>query len=99
MGFGWGRTQNVLWRLRTGAFERVWPNRGVLLIGTNNLTGTENARSNTPEEIVESIDAIRSEIRGRSPDSRIILMAILPRGQTPDSPLRAAIQNTNPLLA
>jgi lysophospholipase L1-like esterase len=99
MGFGWDRTQNVLWRLRQGEFEGLTPKWVVLLIGTNNLTGTENARSNTPEEIVESIDAIRSEIRGRSPDSRIILMAILPRGQTPDSPLRAAIQNTNRLLA
>jgi lysophospholipase L1-like esterase len=99
MGFGWDRTQNVLWRLRQGEFEELTPKWVVLLIGTNNLTGTENARSNTPEEIVEGIDAIRGEIHKRSPDSRIILMAILPRGPMPDSPLRAAIQNTNRLLS
>jgi lysophospholipase L1-like esterase len=69
------------------------------MIGTNNLTGTENARSNTPEEIVEGIDAICREIRKSSPDSHIILMAILPRGQAPDSSLRAPIQKTNQLLS
>jgi lysophospholipase L1-like esterase len=99
MGFGWDRTQNVLWRLRQGEFEGLTPKWVVLMIGTNNLTGTENARSNTPEEIVEGIDTIRSEIRRRSPDSRIILMAILPRGPKPESPLRALIQNTNRLLS
>jgi lysophospholipase L1-like esterase len=99
MGFGWDRTQNVLWRLRQGEFEGLTPKWVVLMIGTNNLTGTENARSNTPEEIVEGIDAIRREIRRRSPDSRIILMAILPREQSPDGPLRKQIQNTNRLLS
>jgi lysophospholipase L1-like esterase len=99
MGFGWDRTQNVLWRLRQGEFEGLTPKWVVLMIGTNNLTGTENARSNTPEEIVEGLDTIRSEIRRRSPDSRIILMAILPRGPKPESPLRALIQNTNRLLS
>ena len=99
MGFGSDRTQNVLWRLRQGEFEGLTPKWVVLMIGTNNFTGTENARSNTPEEIVEGIDAIRREIHGRSPDSRIILMAILPRDQKPDSSLRKQIQNTNRLLS
>ncbi|HEX4486390.1 MAG TPA: GDSL-type esterase/lipase family protein [Terriglobales bacterium] len=99
MGFGWDRTQNVLWRLRQGEFEGLTPKWVVLMIGTNNFTGTENARSNTPEEIVEGMDAICREIRKRSPESHIILMAILPRGQAPNSPLRAPIQKTNQLLS
>ena len=99
MGFGWDRTQNVLWRLRQGEFEGLAPKWVVLMIGTNNLTDTENARSNTPEEIVEGIDAICREIHKSSPDSHIILMAILPRGQTPDGPLRGPIQKTNQLLS
>jgi lysophospholipase L1-like esterase len=98
LGFGWDRTQNVLWRLRQGEFEALAPKWVVLMIGTNNLTGTEHARSNTPEEIVEGIEAIRREIHKRSPDSRIIVMAILPRGQAPNSPLRPLIQTTNQLL-
>jgi lysophospholipase L1-like esterase len=99
MGFGWDRTQNVLWRLRQGEFEGLNPQWVVLMIGTNNLTGTPNARASTPEEIVEGVDAIGREIRKRSPESHIILMAILPRGPQPNSPLREPIQKTNRLLA
>jgi lysophospholipase L1-like esterase len=99
MGFGWDRTQNVLWRLRQGEFQDLSPQWVVLAIGTNNLTGTENARANTPEEIVDGIDSIRREIYLRSPGSRIVLMGILPRGRRPNDPLRELIQNTNHLLA
>ena len=99
MGFGWDRTQNVLWRLRQGEFKGLHPQWVVLAIGTNNLTGTSNARANTPGEIVEGIAAICREIRHRSPESRIILMAIFPRGSQPSDPLRKPIQETNRLLA
>jgi lysophospholipase L1-like esterase len=99
LGFGWDRTQNVLWRLRQGEFDGLYPQWVVLLIGTNNLTGTEQARANTPQEIMEGIAAIIDEIRGRSPESHIVLMGILPRGQKPSDPLREPIQNTNRLLA
>ena len=99
MGFGWDRTQNVLWRLRQGEFDGLHPRWVVLNIGTNNLTGTSHARANTPKEIVEGINAIIQEVRRRSPESRIILMAIFPRGKKADSPLRDAIRKTNELLA
>jgi lysophospholipase L1-like esterase len=99
MGFGWDRTQNVLWRLRQGEFAGLSPKWVVLAIGTNNLTGTEHARASTPEEVVSGIADICREIHARSPQSRIVLMAIFPRGATPDNPLRASIQNTNQLLA
>lgn len=48
MGFGWDRTQNVLWRLRQGEFDGLRPRWVVLNIGTNNLTATSHARANTP---------------------------------------------------
>ena len=98
MGFGWDRTQNVLWRLRQGEFEGIHPAWVVLAIGTNNLTSTSNSRASTPEEIVDGISAICTEIHQRSPQSRIVLMAIFPRGSRPDNPYRAAIRNTNHLL-
>lgn len=68
MGFGWDRTQNVLWRLREGEFEGIHPRTVVINIGTNNLAGTANARSNSPEEIVQGILAIVGEVRRRSPE-------------------------------
>nr|WP_252263836.1 GDSL-type esterase/lipase family protein [Paracidobacterium acidisoli] len=99
LGFGWDRTQNVLWRLRQGEFEGLHPKWVVVNIGTNNLTGTSNARASTPEEIVEGVAAICSEVHERSPESHILLMGIFPRGPRADSPLRASIEETNRLLA
>jgi lysophospholipase L1-like esterase len=99
MGFGWDRTQNVLWRLQQGEFEGIRPRWVVLAIGTNNLMGTGNARANTPEEIAEAIAEICHEVHERSPESRIVLMAIFPRGAQADHFLRAPIAKTNQLLA
>lgn len=99
MGFGWDRTQNVLWRMREGEFEGLSPEWVVINIGTNNLTGTGNARANTPEEVVDGIAAICQEVHKRSPTSRIVVMAIFPRGAKADSPQRAPIQRTNALLS
>jgi len=99
LGFGWDRTQNVLWRLRQGELDGFAPRWVVLEIGTNNLTGTEHARANTPEEVAAGIDAIYADIRERLPRTRIALMAILPRGARPDDPLREPIRRTNSLLA
>jgi lysophospholipase L1-like esterase len=89
MGFGWDRTQNVLWRLENGEFEGIQPKVAVLLIGTNNLTGTGNARENTPAEIAEGIQAICSTIHSKAPRCRILLLGILPRSpQRYVSPIR-----------
>jgi lysophospholipase L1-like esterase len=98
MGFGWDRTQNVLWRLREGEFEGLHPKTVVLNIGTNNLTGTANARSNSPQEIVQGILAIVGEVRRRSPESRIIVMGVFPRGYGPGNDFRAPILKINELL-
>jgi lysophospholipase L1-like esterase len=99
LGFGWDRTQNVLWRLRAGELDGVAPREVILNIGTNNLTGSVNARANTPQEVVAGIAAIVAEIRKRTPKSRITLMAIFPRGALPGEPLRQPITETNRLLA
>ena len=99
LGFGWDRTQNVLWRLRQGEFDDLHPEYVVLNIGTNNLAGTANARTSTPAEVVDGISEICRLIHEKSPQSRILLMAIFPRGEAPDSPLREPIRRTNQLLA
>ena len=98
MGFGWDRTQNVLWRLRQGELSGITPQWVVLMIGTNNLTATDHARSNRPEEIVDGIGAVVDEVHRITPQSHVILMAILPRGERSDYRLRAPIAATNKLL-
>jgi len=99
MGFGWDRTQNVLWRLENGEFEGLAPKWVVLCIGTNNLTGTKNARENTPSEIVEGIIMICDKIQQRAPQAKLIVMGVLPRGEKAENPFRAKIKSINDLLA
>lgn len=92
LGYGWDRTENVLWRLRHGEFEHVSPKVVVLMIGTNNVP------LNTPDEIAAGIAAICDEIHQRSPASRILLLGIFPRGEKPDAN-RATIDAVNQRLA
>lgn len=98
LGFGWDRTQNVLWRLDHGEFEGLHPERVVINIGTNNFSGTKNARANTPAEVAEGIRQIILRVRSKSPSSKIVLMAVFPRDKTPDSPRRKLITELNTLL-
>lgn len=37
LGFGWDRTQNVIWRITHGELDHLDPNYIVLNVGTNNL--------------------------------------------------------------
>lgn len=99
LGFGWDRTQNVLWRLRQGEFDGLHPDWVVVNIGTNNLTGTSHARANTPEEIADGVTAILQEVHRRSPQSRIVLMGVFPRGARPDNPFRDPVAAINRILA
>jgi lysophospholipase L1-like esterase len=99
MGFGWDRTQNVLWRLDNGEFEGLRPKYVVLNIGTNNFSGTKNARASTPAEVAEGIKAICARIAAKSPETKIILMGVFPRGASPKDGFRPKITALNELLA
>ncbi|HEY0199277.1 MAG TPA: GDSL-type esterase/lipase family protein [Rhodanobacter sp.] len=99
LGFGWDRTQNVLWRIRQGELDGLAPQWVVIHVGTNNLTGTEHARANTPAEVAQGVEAVVAEVRQRLPQSKVILMAVMPRGHRADDGLRAPIAETNRLLA
>ena len=92
LGYGWDRTENVLWRLTHGEFEGVTPKVVVTMIGTNNVS------INTVDEIAAGIEAICAEIHRRSPATRILLLAIFPRGATPDA-TRAKVTDINRRIA
>lgn len=98
-GFGWDRTQNVLFRIAEGELDGLKPKAVVIHIGTNNLAGTKNARKNTPEEIAGAVTLIAGKVRGKCPGAKIILMAVFPRGEKPDNPYRAQIASINTALA
>ncbi len=92
LGFGWDRTENVLWRLTHGEFDGVSPKVVVALIGTNNI------EINTPDEIADAIAAICAELHRRSPATHILLLGLFPRGATPDA-ARARVDAVNGRIA
>ena len=99
LGFGYDRTQNVLWRLDHGEFDGLTPRWVVINIGTNNINSTSNARGNTPDEITDAIMAICNRVKAKSPESHIILMAVFPRGNSPADPFRTRIASINEALS
>jgi len=72
----------------------------VLLIGTNN-TGYERDTGqprNTTPEAIEGITAVVKALRAKLPESRILLLALFPRGEK-DDPIREQLRAINSALA
>lgn len=92
-GIGGDRTEHVLWRLQNGELQGIHPKVTVLMIGTNN-TGRDTA-----PQIAEGVTVIVNEIKKQLPETKILLLAIFPRAEKPDSPLRAKITEVNQTLA
>jgi lysophospholipase L1-like esterase len=95
-GIGGDRTQHVLWRVENGEFDGLKPKAVVLMIGTNN----SGAADNSPEQIAAGIKNIIAAIHQRSPETKVLLLAIFPRGATEANNLgRAKNQAVNALIA
>lgn len=93
-GVSGDRTQHVLWRIENGQLDGVKPRAAVLMIGTNN----SNKDDNTEAEILAGVQAIVRELRARLPETKVVVVAIFPRGQT-FSPQRGKILQVNQALA
>ena len=94
LGFGGDRTEHVLWRLEHGEFDGYKPRVVVIMIGTNN-TGHD---MHPPEAIAAGIEKIVTTIKNKSPDTKILLLGIFPRGATTDDPKRVNNDKTNSLI-
>jgi len=91
-GIGGDRTQHVLWRIENGELEGFTPKVVVLMIGTNN-SGSDSA-----EGIARGVTKIVQTIQQKSPTSKVLLLAIFPRGEKPN-PQREKIQQVNATIA
>ncbi len=94
LGVGGDRVQNVLWRVLNGVLDQVRIKVIVLLIGTNNLSNQF-----TPEEVVEGIDRLMKALQEKTPDSKILLLGILPRGDSIRNPSNELVRQVNAKLA
>jgi lysophospholipase L1-like esterase len=82
LGISGDRTQHVLWRMQNGELDNIKPKVVVLMIGTNN-TGKERDKTtvrNTPPQVIEGVTAVVHDLRAKLPDTKILLLAIFPRG-------------------
>ncbi len=94
-GISGDTTQNVLWRIQNGTLAELQPQAVVVLIGTNNF-GLHNDK---PESVIKGVSAIVKELQTKLPKSKILLMAIFPRDELPDTDFRKRILQTNEALA
>jgi lysophospholipase L1-like esterase len=88
------RTSQVLWQVETGQVAMAAPKVIVLLIGSNNL-----GVGQPPEEVAEGIAKIVDELGAQLPNTRILLLGILPRFADPTDPFRPKITAVNQMIS
>jgi lysophospholipase L1-like esterase len=99
-GISGDRTEHLLWRMTHGELDGIKPKVVVLMIGTNNTgkeRNSENIRNTTPE-VIEGVTAVVKELRLKLPASKILLLAIFPRGEVND-PQRGQVKEVNEVIA
>jgi lysophospholipase L1-like esterase len=79
-GIGGDRTQHVLWRIQNGELDGIKPKAAVLMIGTNNVGG------DSAEGIAKGVTKIVETIRTKTPSTKILLLAVFPRGEKASAP-------------
>lgn len=90
MGYACDGTQQLLWRIENGEIGGISPKLAVVLIGTN------NSGSNSADQIADGIAAILQKLRTDLPRTKILLLAIFPRGDQPAQ--MPVINQTNEII-
>ncbi len=93
LGIGGDRTQHVLWRLDNGNIKGISPKLAMLMIGTN------NSGDNSSEEIADGVTAIVAKLRKKLPATKVLILAIFPRGASDADALRQTNMKANKIIA
>ncbi|MBT8038100.1 MAG: acetylglucosamine-6-sulfatase [Verrucomicrobiae bacterium] len=94
IGFSGDKTEHVLWRFQHGELAQFKPKVAVIMIGTNN-TGHIMQKA---EETADGIKAIITQLHLHSPQTKVLLLAIFPRGEKPDHPMRVLNTQINNII-
>jgi len=99
-GISGDRTQHLLWRLQNSEIGGLRPKAVVMMIGTNNVGFESNkvTKRNEAAETAAGIAAIVHYLRRELPQTKILLLAVFPRGEK-DSAARAEVAAINALIA
>jgi len=74
LGFNGDATSHLLWRITNGELDGIAPKAAVILIGANNLGRLHWAA----EDSIAGIIAVVAETRRRLPQTRLLLLGVLP---------------------
>lgn len=85
-GISGDRTEHVLWRITNGELDGINPKLVVLMIGTNNIGQNADEK---PEWAAEGVKKIVDTIKEKLPKTKILLLAVFPRGDAGSAPRKA----------
>jgi lysophospholipase L1-like esterase len=97
LGISGDETEHVLWRLEHGEIDGLRPKVVVMMIGTNNLGNPRPPH--TSEQTARGIGKLVETIRAKLPESKLLLLAVFPRGEKPDNKFRDQIKQVNDRIA
>jgi lysophospholipase L1-like esterase len=93
-GIGGDRTQQVLWRITNGELEGLKPKVVVLMIGVNNIWPND-----PPDRIGAGIKKIVETVREKRPQTKVLVLGVLPSGKNATDSLRERIKQINAVAA
>ena len=96
LGYGFDRTQNMIWRLEHGEMAGQSPKVIVVNAGTNQFSVTPRYDGDTPGAAFAGIEKLVKLLRRLAPKALIVLMALFPRKP---AERQRAIDGLNVLLA
>lgn len=78
LGYGMDTTGATLWRFEHGELDGISPKVAVVLIGTNDTNLGRDAGGT-----IAGVEAVVAAIRARLPQTKVLLLGILPSAKTP----------------
>lgn len=99
LGYGFDRTQNMLWRITNGEMADQDPKLIVINAGTNQFSNTQKYNGDSPEVTFAGVKLLIETFRQMCPAAKIVVMAIFPRGGMIDEDTKQQrIDRVNELL-
>lgn len=93
-GISGDRTEHLLWRLQHDEYNSSHPKNAIISIGINNLGGGDD-----PQDVAQGIIAVAAEAKRQLPETRIIVMGLLPAGKEATSDIRQKCDKIHQILA
>lgn len=94
-GIGGDKTENLLWRLNSGAVGKLDPEVVSLLIGVNNFGLSEHQ----PNEVYQGVKAVVDTLLGAFPNAKILVHGVFPYKESAEDPAREKVRELNSQIA